>query len=36
MPNNPVKWLYKVTGNKKLYILALIILQALSGASGVL
>ena len=36
MPNNPVKWLYKVVGNKKLYILALIILQALSGASGVL
>lgn len=36
MQNNAVKWLYKVPGNKKLYILVLIIAQAVSGASGVL
>lgn len=34
--NNALKWLYKVPGRKKLYILALAIVQALHGASGVL
>ena len=36
MENNAVKWLYKAGGKKKLFILALIIVQALNGASGVL
>ncbi len=34
--NNAIKWLYAVPERKKLYILALIIVQALHGASGVL
>ena len=36
MENSAVKWLYKACGKKKLYILALIIIQALNGFSGVL
>ena len=36
MESSAVKWLYKACGRKKLYILALIIIQALNGASGVL
>ena len=36
METSAVKWLYKASGRKKLYILALIIIQALNGASGVL
>lgn len=36
MENSAVKWLYKASGRKKLYILALIIIQALNGSSGVL
>ena len=36
MENSAVKWLYKSSGRKKLYILALIIIQALNGSSGVL
>lgn len=36
MKNDPIKWLYSVPGGKKLYILALILIQALHGASGVL
>ncbi|WP_028521219.1 ABC transporter ATP-binding protein [Ruminococcus flavefaciens] len=36
MKNNSIKWLYSVPGGKKLYILALILIQALHGASGVL
>ena len=33
--NIAIRWLYTVTGGKKLYILALILVQALYGASGV-
>ncbi len=33
--NIGIRWLYTVTGGKKLYILALILVQALYGASGV-
>ena len=36
MKNNAVRWLYAVPGRKKLYILALMLVQALYGASGVL
>ena len=36
MKNSSVRWLYSVPGKKKLYILALIVVQALHGASGVL
>jgi ATP-binding cassette subfamily B protein len=36
MKNDPIKWLYSVPGGKKLYILALILIQVLHGASGVL
>lgn len=36
MKNNAIKWLYAVPEKKKLYILALMIVQALHGASGVL
>lgn len=36
MEESAVKWLYKAGGKKKLYILALIVVQALNGASGVL
>lgn len=36
MRNNAIKWLYAVPGTKKLYILALMIVQAINGASGVL
>lgn len=36
MKNNPVKWLYSVTGKKKWNILWLMIVQALHGGSGVL
>ena len=36
MNDNAIKWLYKVPAGKKLYILALTIVQCLSGASGVL
>ena len=35
MRTNAVKWLYSVPGKKKLYILGLIIVRALEGASGV-
>ena len=35
MNHNALKWLYSVPEKKKLYILALIIVQALNGASGV-
>ena len=35
MKNNAVKWLYAVPEKKKLYILALMLVQALNGASGV-
>lgn len=35
MKNHAIKWLYQVTGRKKLSILFLIIVQALHGASGV-
>ena len=34
--NNAIKWLYAIPGKKKLYILVLMIVQALHGASGVL
>lgn len=34
--NNAIKWLYAVPEKKKLYILALMLVQALHGASGVL
>ena len=34
--NNSIKWLYAVPKKKKLYILALMLVQALNGASGVL
>ena len=33
---NAVKWLFKVPGRKKIYIVLLIIVQALNGGSGVL
>lgn len=36
MKNNTIRWLYSVTGRKKLSILFLVIVQALHGASGVL
>ena len=36
MKNNTIKWLYAVPEKKKLYILALMLVQALNGASGVL
>ena len=36
MKNNAIRWLYKVPARKKLYILALTIVQSLNGASGVL
>lgn len=36
MKHNAIKWLYAVPGRKKLCILALIIVQALNGGSGVL
>ena len=36
MKNNAVKWLYKVPGKKKGYILLLTLVQCLNGASGVL
>lgn len=36
MKNNALKWLYSVSGSKKWNILALIVVQALHGASGVL
>lgn len=36
MNDSATKWLYKVPGRKKLYILALTIVQCLNGASGVL
>ncbi|MBR2993709.1 MAG: ABC transporter ATP-binding protein [Clostridiales bacterium] len=36
MNDNAIRWLYKVPAGKKLYILALTIVQCLNGASGVL
>ena len=36
MKNNAIKWLYTIPGKKKLYIIALALIQALNGASGVL
>ena len=36
MKDNTLRWLYAVPGRKKLYILVLMIVQALNGASGVL
>ena len=36
MRNNAIKWLISVPGKKKLYILALTVLQMIYGASGVL
>ena len=36
MNDSATKWLYKVPGRKKFYILALTIVQCLNGASGVL
>ena len=36
MKNNAIKWLYAVPEKKKLYILSLMFVQALHGASGVL
>jgi ATP-binding cassette subfamily B protein len=36
MKNNALKWLYAVPEKKKLYILALMLVQALNGGSGVL
>ncbi len=36
MKDKTIRWLYKVPGRKKLYILALVIVQSLSGGSGVL
>ena len=36
MKNNAIKWLYAVPEKKKLYILALMLVQALNGGSGVL
>lgn len=34
--NSAVKWLYKVPGKKKWYIAALVVIQSLNGAAGVL
>ena len=36
MKNNVIKWLFRTTGRKKLYILALMAAQALNGISGVI
>ena len=36
MKNNAIKWLYDVPEKKKLYILALMFVQAVLDASGVL
>lgn len=36
MNDNAIRWLYKVPAGKKIYILALTIVQCLNGASGVL
>ena len=36
MKNNTLKWLYAVSGKQKFHILALMLVQALYGASGVL
>ena len=36
MQNSAVKWLYKVPGSKKAYIVLLTVVQCLYGASGVL
>ena len=36
MKNNALKWLWHVTGKKKLYVAALVLVQALYGGSGVL
>ena len=36
MKNNAIKWLWKVTGKKKLYVFVLMLVQALYGGSGVL
>ncbi|MCR4557898.1 MAG: ABC transporter ATP-binding protein/permease [Saccharofermentans sp.] len=36
MKDNTVKWLYKVPAGKKTYILALILIDSLNGASGVM
>lgn len=36
MKNNSIKWLYDVPEKKKIYILALMLIQGLYGASGVL
>lgn len=33
--NNPIHWLFRVTGNKKLHILVLTIMEAVSGIIGV-
>ncbi len=35
MKNSAIKWLWEVTGKKKIYILVLLIVQSLHGASGV-
>lgn len=36
MKNNSLKWLWHVTGKKKYYVAALMLVQALNGGSGVL
>ena len=36
MKNNSLKWLWRVTGKKKYYVAALMLVQALNGGSGVL
>ena len=36
MKNSTVSWLWKITGRRKIYIIALSILQMIQGASGVL
>ena len=36
MKHNAIKWLWNVTGTKKFYVGALMLVQALHGASGVL
>ncbi len=36
MKNNALKWLWHVTGKKKLYVASLVLVQALYGGSGVL
>ncbi|MBP0960985.1 MAG: ABC transporter ATP-binding protein [Oscillospiraceae bacterium] len=36
MKNNSLKWLWRVTGRKKYYVAALMLVQALNGGSGVL